>query len=285
MKKIRNTIKDFCHYLQRRFLKHSLSTEKQKTIREEIDSLSDEQLIDKDMAFGIPTGPFGTDIGLIDTTKKLMEIFRRSSKTQTRANSVLIGLTLAMVFVGVVTIMAMGYQIHLQLQQPTIQYQQNELTNALNGANLYNCGVAKKLSQDISYDQKAQHTSTRTTEPRYITDFYKGNLAYTISQMNNLSRGVVLTFIANMDESNRLLDLIQTTEVNSINSFITSTDYDTATQVNDNYNQMLSTFDNGVLVLASTTLTTLNILNPQFIDCPIINNENKQIPIERDYPQ
>lgn len=91
--------------------------DKQKTIREEINGLSDEQLIDKDFAFGGPhgLGDHPAEARLIDEMKKLMEILKRSNQSQSRANKTLITLTRVLIFIGVAAILFAGAQIYFSL--------------------------------------------------------------------------------------------------------------------------------------------------------------------------
>jgi len=109
-------------------------------------------------------------------------------------------------------------------------------------------------------------------EPRYITYFYENNLAYMLSQGVLPQEASSAALMVNMDESNRMLDLVEMTGVDSTNAFITNTDRDILLQEGINYDEEMSSYDGDILRLASTTLANLNDLDPQTLNCPIVED-------------
>ena len=75
-------------------------------IRKIINSYSNEELIDKDFAFGVPTGlgSFPAESRLVDEMKKTMEMLNRTSRSQDKANRVMIALTAVLIILTVVLV-------------------------------------------------------------------------------------------------------------------------------------------------------------------------------------
>ncbi len=134
----------------------------------------------------------------------------------------------------------------------------NDMNETLISTNKYNCNTSKELKISLTDSIKSGYASF-DTKRRFITEPYKDNMAYLLHKLGNRRTTNAFKAIEDMDQSNRKLDIIQSTG----SEYIYSTTH-LGKKEDDDFKKLRNTFfsfslllEEDILDLASKTLSEL----------------------------